>query len=139
MRFLRHHHKRRIYIHNIVIAETCVKTTVLLYICLGWEWDKKGFSLCLRIKNCKWCGIATHAASGHGFFCKCFRIKISKRKKNEFPKIRPRLSRIHNFENNKQNLFSHLELVISENSLFFPCYLLKYHRRSGPIFFSVAH
>ena len=50
--------------------------------------------------------------------------------------LMPWLSRIDYFENNKQNLSSHLELVISENSQFFACYLsidfYNKHRRSRP-------
>ena len=37
----------------------------------------------------------------------------------------PWMSRIHYFENNRQNLSSHLELVILENRKVFVCYLSK--------------
>ena len=35
--------------------------------------------------------------------------------------LRPRSSGIDYFENNRQNLSSHLELIILENSWFFAC------------------
>ena len=50
--------------------------------------------------------------------------------KNSAMKIRPWFFRIDYFENNRQILSSHLELVILENSWFFASYLSKYKQKS---------